>query len=237
MSLGLCSLVYGDNHLLEFNQLIKTINHIPIYVYTDLDSSKFDKTLNIKYGDLPFNFNLKRFAIEFGLQNHNTIICLDTDINLNYDLKSLPTISDGIYVNWLGGVQMYSGIKISINKFINKESGIDELTNYASSLIECGATKTNITFFDEFAFIVNISDTTIKNKFITEWDSIVNNTIYSQPKDRHGENLNGALESLIISLAAHKCGLPIISINQKTDLFFKSIIHYNSNINTHKQII
>lgn len=237
MSLGICSLVYGNDHLLEFNKLVQTINDIPIYVYTDLDILKLNSRLNTTHSTIPFNYNLKRFAIQSGLEVHNTILCLDTDITLNYNLNLLPPLSDGIYTNWCGNIQMYNDIKLSINKFINKESGIGELTNYASSLIECGANKKNIIFFDEFAFIVKISDTDIKTKFIKEWNDIANTTLCSQPTDRHGENLNGALESLIISLAAHKCGLSIFSNKLETELLFKSTIHHNSNTNILKQLI
>jgi hypothetical protein len=231
-NLAICSLVYGNEHLFEFNRLIKSIKNVPIYAYTNLYDISINSKVNLIFGDLPFNFNLKRFAIKKAFKKYDTILCMDTDIVSKYNFDTEFDLEDGIYTFWKGDVQMYKNTKLSINKFINKTSEIEELNSYADGLIKCGATIDNIKFFDEWAFIIKIKNEDIRNQFIDKWDDINSKTLEMQPKDRHVGELNGALESLIISLAASKCNLKIYSNNIQTIPLFESLTHYNSiNIN------
>jgi hypothetical protein len=230
MKVGICSLVFGQQHSIEFYNMIKNINNNPIYAFTNNPKLEKKDNLHITYSDSNFNFNLKRFAIGEALNKHDTIVCLDTDICFTYDFEfdNIDNIEDGLYVSWKGLVQKYKGNKLSINQIINKKSGISEIDTYGDALIECGATSDNISFFDEFAFILKLSNNRTKNRFLNMWNKIYTQTESKQPTDRHDEQLSGALESLIISLVCSNCNIPIISNHPTTNILFDSIIHYDS---------
>jgi hypothetical protein len=226
--IGVCFLAFGEEHINEFNNISSQIHDVNIYVCTD-NSSAITTAVSIIEEKKVFNFNLKYKAIEQAFKYHNTLIVLDTDVKLNpvLNLDNLDNLDDGLYTIWAGISQKYRGEKISTYQLLSNTSQFDELNDYGNSLKQFGADINNIYFFDEYFFVLKISDDDTKTKFIQTWKEIYETTIISQPKDRHEFKLNGAIESLIISLACHKCGIPILSkIQLKT--FFNSITHYGS---------
>lgn len=228
-NIGLCFLAYGEEHINEFNIISSQLNNELIYVCTN-QADLITSTPTIIINETKtFNFNLKYRAIEEAFKYHNTIVALDTDIKLNPILNTtiLNNLDDGLYTIWKGVSQKYKNEKISTYQLLSNTSQFKELNVYGSSLKPFGADVNNIYFFDEYLFVLKISNEDMKNKFIQTWKQIYQKTILSQPKDRHEFKLNGAIESLILSLVCHKCGIPIES---KTELktFFNSITHYGS---------
>jgi hypothetical protein len=224
MSIGICLIAFGEEHVNECKSIINKFDS-NLYILTDDETFITD---NVMVDKTTFNFNKKRIPIFEAFKKHNITICFDTDIdlktNINPDL--FENIEDGLYVKWLGNVQFIRGQKISINQILKGNSPFDDLNQYGESLVRCGANESNVCFFDEYVFVLKISNEETKKEFITNWESIYNSTLYSQPKDRHGYNLNGSLESLIISLA---CNLSKIKLYfNELQPFFNSVVHYDS---------
>lgn len=230
MSVAISVLAYGLEHIIELNDLITRIQKNTIFIYTDTKNLDYPNNVVVIKGEEPFNYNLKRKAIEAAFLENNTIVMMDTDIILNYEYEfdSLDLIEDGLYVNWYGAVQNYKGKKISITQVLNGKSGINEIDMYGESLVNCGATIDNITFFDEFIFVLKISDKVKKTQFLNTWQKLDNQTRLSQPKDRHKNELNGALESLIISLSCNIIGIEIFNNSNEVKRLFEAIAHYGS---------
>lgn len=224
MSVGVCSIAFGKEHVDECEKLIKKVNS-DFYVLTDDENFKIN---NVILDSSEFNFNKKRIPILEAFKKHDTVICFDTDIDLktNIDHDLFENIEDGLYVKWLGSLQFIRGHKISINQILKSSTPFDDLNRYGVALTECGANESNICFFDEYVFILKIRDENKRKEFITNWESINNRTIDRQPKDRHGKNLNGAVESLIISLACNLTGISLYSTELQP--FFNAIVHYDS---------
>ena len=87
MNFALCFLAYGEEHINEFNVIsTKILNRtptLPIFVLTD-DKSKIDNvSIKIIETQEEFNFNLKRYVVAEAFKEYDTIILLDTDINLD----------------------------------------------------------------------------------------------------------------------------------------------------------
>ena len=224
MSVGVCSIAFGKEHIEECKKLIPKVNS-DFYVLTDDDTFMIENTIVDK---TEFNFNKKRIPILEAFKKHDTVICFDTDIDLktNIDHNQFENIEDGLYVKWFGGLQFIRGNRISINQILKSSTPFDDLNQYGFALTECGATESNVGFFDEYVFVLKIRDENKRKEFISNWESINNKTLNRQPKDRHGKNLNGAVESLIISLACNLTGISLYFTELQP--FFNAIVHYDS---------
>lgn len=100
MSIGVCSIAFGKEHVDECKNLIKQIN-LNFYVLTDDDTLIAN---NVIIDKTTFNFNKKRIPISEAFKKHNIVICLDTDVNLKIDIDEnlFNDIDDGLYVNGWG---------------------------------------------------------------------------------------------------------------------------------------
>lgn len=224
MSVGVCAIAFGKEHVDECKKLISKIDS-DFYVLTDDDTFVRD---NVTIDNTTFNFNKKRIPISESFNKHNTSICFDTDIDLKTNINDFDfeNIEDGLHVKWSGSLQFIRGQKISVNQILKGSTSFDDLNQYGKSLIECGANESNICFFDEYVFVLKIRNEDKRKEFISNWESINNHTINHQPKDRHGKNLNGAVESLIISLACNLTGINVYFNELRP--FFNAIVHYDS---------
>lgn len=79
---GLCFLAYGDEHITEFNNLENNLNNYPTFVLTNNRSLISSTTSNIIETTEEFNFNLKRYAVNSAFQKYDTIVLLDTDVDI-----------------------------------------------------------------------------------------------------------------------------------------------------------
>jgi hypothetical protein len=224
MSIGICSIAFGKEHVDECKNLIKQVSS-DFYVLTDDDTLIAD---NVIVDKTTFNFNKKRIPISEAFKKHDIVICLDTDVNFKVNINEdlFNDIEDGLYVKWMGGIELIKEHKLSITQILKSKTPFEDINEYGKSLIQCGANESNICFFDEYMFVLKISNQDTKDRFITNWESIYNKTIDSQPKDRHGDNLNGAIESLIISLACYLSEIKLY-FNELHPLF-NGVIHYSS---------
>jgi hypothetical protein len=230
MSVAVSILAFGSEHVNEFNTLSKQIRNNQIYVYTDSDEIELNDNIIKIYNKEDFNFNLKRIPIYNAFLDNDVVVMMDTDISLNhdFDFTYLNNIEDGLYVSWCGTVQNYKEKKISINQLLNAKTGIEEVDVYGESLVKCGANINNIMFFDEFIFVIKLSDKEKKDSFIKTWERINYETINHQPKDRHNQILKGALESLIISLSCNLNGIKIFNNKNVVTRLFETITHFGS---------
>lgn len=234
MNCAITVLAKGDEHISEFNRTFSDSFEYNLFVVTDhLEKIVNSNAIKIFDGD-EFNFNQKLIPIDKAFQNHDVVISLDTDIlfRQNLDFTQLELLEDGLYVNWAGNVQKYKNSKVSINQILTGNSSFTELNDYGQVLIECGANLNNISFFDEFIFMVKLTNPNDKSNFIHNWRNAYQKTIKKQPKDRHYGLLNGAVESLIITLSCYQSNIKIFENNQVFKNIYHSIVHYGSeNIN------
>ena len=215
---ALCFLAYGDEHIKEFNKVCNNIlvSHplSNIFVLTN-DKSKIDNhSINIFEKQEDFNFNLKRYIIAEAFETYDTIIMLDTDIDIkSFEQMNLSINSDGMYVNWISSKLIHKGklLNIGNDEYCN---ALRKLNNYAYP----------IQFIPEFCVFFKISEIKTRKEFIERWDYIHNSINEFEPTDRH-LNLNGAVEGCIMHSACIDIGLPIIV---STELF-ESVRHYASN--------
>lgn len=222
---ALCFLAYGDEHIKEFNEtcnkILSTHPFSNIFVLTDDKSKIQNDSINIFEKKGYFNFNFKRYIIAEAFELYNTIIMLDTDI----DIKSFEQInehinSDGMYVNWIASRLKHKG------KLLN--TGNDE---YCNRLRKLNNYKYPVQFIPEFCVFLKITDIKIRKEFIERWDYIHNSVCDVEPTDRH-LNLNGAVEGCIMYSACKDLELPIF-VSTK---LFESINHYAS-IKSKKNLI
>lgn len=231
-------LAYGEEHLKEFFNLQPKLTNCRVYVYTDSPNLKNQENLTVIRSDEDFNFNLKRKCLEAAFQENEIVIMMDTDLSLENEINvdNFIDIPDGLYVNWLGCVQNYKNEKTSINQILTGKSKIAELNNYGIALSECGATINNLNFFDEYLFLLKITDRKTRDDFFNNWEYIDNKTRNSQPKDRHKNELSGALESLIISLSCSKSGIQIYDKSVSVKKIF-DLIHHLGSVDITKKLI
>jgi hypothetical protein len=215
---ALCFLAYGDEHIKEFNKICNKIlvSHplSNIFVLTD-DESKIDNhSINIFEKQEDFNFNLKRYIIAEAFKTYDTIIMLDTDIDIkSFEQMPLSINSDGMYVNWLTPKLRHKGklLNIGNDEYCNE---LKKLNNYTYP----------IQFIPEFCVFLKISEIKTRKEFVERWGYIHNSINKFEPTDRH-LNLNGAVEGCIMYSACMDLGLNVIV----TPELFESVRHYASN--------
>jgi len=214
---ALCFLAYGDEHIQEFNEtcnkILLTHPLSNIFVLTDDKSKIHNNSINIFEKKEDFNFNFKRYIIAEAFVIYDTIIMLDTDI----DIKSFEQInahinSDGMYVNWIASRLIHKGKLLNI--------GNDE---YCNRLRKLNNYKYPVQFIPEFCVFLKITDIKTRKEFIEQWGYIHNSVSDVEPTDRH-LNLNGAVEGCIMYSACKDLGLPIF-VSTK---LFESVKHYAS---------
>jgi hypothetical protein len=217
---ALCFLAYGDEHINEFNKICNKISSIyppsNIFVLTDDKYKIHNNLIKIFEKKEDFNFNLKRCIIAEAFKTYDTIVMLDTDIDIDiklFEYMKSYIKSDGMYVKSMTLRVMHKG------KFLNR--GKDE---YCNKLRKLNNYKYPPLFVPEYCVFFKISDIQIRKEFVERWDYIHNSICEFEPTDRH-LNLNGAVEGFIMYSACKDVGLPI---NNTTPKLFEPIKHYAS---------
>lgn len=221
MKVALCFLAYGDEHINEFNELLKQILDYPIFVLTD-NASKIipHSNITIKETFEPFNFNLKRFAINDAFEYYDTILLLDTDVDIG-DIDFVNDIkTDGMYVEWIDPLLTHKGIRLNSK---NNE--------YCIELNKLNKNKLPIQFIPEYCVCIKISNINKRIKFIERWSELHNSIKKFEPTDGH-YNLNGAIEGCIMYLACMDLDIPIIPYGKKMN-----ITHYTSHSKFDKKLV
>lgn len=214
---ALCFLAFGDEHIQEFNEVCnKILIRHPlsnIFVLTDDKSKIHNNSINIFEKKEDFNFNFKRYIIAEAFKMYDTIIILDTDIDIkSFEHMNLHINSDGMYVNWIASRLIHKGKLLNI--------GHDE---YCNELRKLNNHKYPVQFIPEFCVFLKISDIKTRKEFVERWSYIHNSVSEFEPTDRH-LNLNGAVEGCIMYSTCIDLGLPII-VSAK---LFESVKHYAS---------
>ncbi len=216
MNFALCFLAYGDEHIQEFNNLcynlLRLDDTLNIFVLTD-DKSKIDNLpVTVLETREEFNFNLKRYVIEEAFKHYETVILLDTDI----DVKSFQFMSkinaDGMYVKWVDPKLTHKGIRLDTKN-----------NDYLIELNKLNKHIIPIQFIPEYCVVIKISDIQKRVNFIKQWSNIHKLVKQFEPTDRH-YNLRGAIEGCIMYLSCLNVNIPIIS----DEVLFDSITHYAS---------
>ena len=220
--IALCFLVYGDEHIKEFNELIKSLPNSNIFVITNDKSKIEDLSINIIETQEEFNFNLKRYVIKEAFKQYDTIVLLDTDIkiNSNFFSKINNLNSDGMWVKWIDPKLTHKGTRLDIRN-----------NQYCIELNKLNTSNLQLQFIPEFCVIIKIKDINKRIQFTNLWNDIHFKIKKYEPTDRH-HNLKGAIEGCIMYLSCLNLG-----INIKTDnSIFDLVTHYAST-QFHKTII
>ena len=198
-------LVYGDEHIDEFNKLFKRITdlnlNIEVLVGAD-DPNKIIGGHHIIHIEEDFNYNLKRFVIKEGLKDNDVVLYLDTDITLrdNIDFTILETLPKGIHPFELGYPNEY------LSEYFNELKQI--YPNLSNSISEHG-------------FVIVKDDTT--NMFIDTWE-LMDNRTKSVQYEHYG--IKGAQEGLLMWISANIANTTIHNPNGLIQRLSKDIIHF-----------
>jgi len=217
---ALCFLAYGNEHITEFNNLQNYLLSYPTYVLTDNKNLISSNTPYIIETEEEFNFNLKRYSVQEAFQKYDTIILLDTDV----DIRTFDFIdeikTDGMYVEWIDPKLTHKGIRLDSKN--NK---------YLIELSKLNKHNLPIQFIPEYCIIIKISDVDKRKQFVERWSEIHNMVKDVEPTDRHYD-LNGAIEGCIMYLTCMDLNIPIIPIGNKL-----KITHYASNSKFDKKLV
>ena len=220
MDFALCFLAYGNEHITEFNNLQNYLLSYPTYVLTDNKNLISSNTPYIIETEEEFNFNLKRYSVQEAFQKYDTIILLDTDV----DIRTFDFIdeikTDGMYVEWIDPKLTHKGIRLDSKN--NK---------YLIELSKLNKHNLPIQFIPEYCIIIKISDVDKRKQFVERWSEIHNMVKDVEPTDRHYD-LNGAIEGCIMYLTCMDLNIPIIPIGNKL-----KITHYASNSKFDKKLV
>lgn len=220
INFALCFLAYGVEHITELNELGDTLSDYPTFVLTDAKTKIKNKSVNVIETTEDFNFNLKRYSVKEAFKNYDTIVLLDTDVNIE-SLSFVSEISsDGMYVEWVDPKLTHKGFRMDSK---NNE--------YLIELSKLNNHKLPIQFIPEFCVVIKISDTDKRMQFVERWGEIHNSIKQFEPTDRH-YNLNGAVEGCIMYLTCMDLDIPIIPYLDKLQ-----VTHYTSYSKTNKQLV
>jgi hypothetical protein len=216
INFALCFLAYGDEHINEFNEvcskILQTHPLSNIFVLTNDESKIHNHSINIIKTQEAFNFNLKRYVIAEAFKLYDTIIMMDTDV----DIKSFKYISDinsdGMYVKWITPKLTHKGNQLNMYNNV-----------YCVELSKLNMHKVPIQFIPEFCIYLKITNIEKRKQFIERWSNIHNSIQQFEPTDRHAD-LNGAIEGCIMYLTSMDIGLPITTSTK----LFESLTHYTS---------
>lgn len=198
-------LVYGDEHINEFNRLFKRITYlnpnIKVLVGTD-DPNKIIGVHDIIHIEEEFNYNLKRLVIKEGLKDNDVVLYLDTDIIIrdNIDFTILETLPKGIHPFELGYANVY------LSEYFNELKQI--YPNLSNSISEHG-------------FVI-VKDATT-NTFIDTWE-LMDNRTKSVQYEHYG--MKGAQEGLLMWISANISNTTIHDPNDLIHRLSKDIIHF-----------
>ncbi len=217
---GLCFLAYGDEHITEFNNLKNNLKNYPTFVLTNNRSLISSTTSNIIETTEEFNFNLKRYAVNAAFQKYDTIVLLDTDIDIQ-TFEFIDEIElDGMYVEWIDPKLTHKGIRLDTKN-----------NNYLIELGKLNKHNLPIQFIPEYCIIIKISDKDKRKQFVERWSEIHKIVKDVEPTDRH-YNLNGAIEGCIMYLTCMDLNIPIIPFGNKL-----KVTHYSSNSKFDKKLV
>jgi hypothetical protein len=216
INFALCFLAYGDEHITELN----TLSNYPTFVLTDDKTKIKNKSINVIETTEDFNFNLKRYSVKEAFRNYNTIVMLDTDVNIQSLSFVSEITSDGMYVEWVDPKLTHKGFRMD-----NKNN------EYLIELSKLNNHKLPIQFIPEFCVVIKISDIDKRMQFVERWGEIHDSIKQFEPTDRH-YNLNGAVEGCIMYLTCMDLNIPIIAYSDKLQ-----ITHYTSYSKINKQLV
>lgn len=217
---SLCFLAYGDEHITEFNNLKNHLDDYPIFVLTDNSNLISSNIPNIIQTTEEFNFNLKRYVVDSAFQKYDTVVLLDTDIDIQ-TFEFIDEIkTDGMYVEWIDPKLTHKGIRLDSKN--NK---------YLVELGKLNSHNLPIQFIPEYCVIIKISDINKRKQFVERWGEIHNMVKDVEPTDRH-YNLNGAIEGCIMYLTCMDLNIPIIPIGNKL-----KVTHYTSHSKFDKTLV
>jgi lipopolysaccharide biosynthesis glycosyltransferase len=220
INFALCFLAYGDEHITELNSIGNTLSNYPTFVLTDDKTKIKNKSINVIETTEDFNFNLKRYSVKEAFRNYDTIVMLDTDVNIQSLSFVSEITSDGMYVEWVDPKLTHKGFRMDSK---NNE--------YLIELSKLNNHKLPIQFIPEFCVVIKISDIDKRIQFVERWGEVHNSVKQFEPTDRH-YNLNGAIEGCIMYLTCMDLDIPIIPYSDKLQ-----IIHYTSYSKIDKKII
>ena len=220
INFALCFLAYGDEHITELNSLGNTLSNYPTFVLTDDKTKIKNESINVIETTEDFNFNLKRYSVKEAFRNYDTIVMLDTDVNIQSLSFVSELTSDGMYVEWVDPKLTHKGFRMDSK---NNE--------YLIELSKLNNHKLPIQFIPEFCVVIKISDIDKRIQFVERWGEVHNSVKQFEPTDRH-YNLNGAVEGCIMYLTCMDLDIPIIPYSDKLQ-----ITHYASYSKTNKQLV
>lgn len=224
--IGICLLAYGDEHIKECIFLINNMmfyKEIIFFVGTNsIDDFKDISNVNVIKIDEPFNYNLKRKAVEVAFKECDIVVIMDTDIiehvlyhgdtTTNKSIfNSLNDIDDGMYCDIIDG--------FNLNLFHHYQKKVYDLTDGYDGLLH----------LFEHIIILKTSNEKIKNDFLKYWEFFYNESLEEQPLSLESRQ-KGAMEGLLIHGCAYKAGLKFIRIFNTpiTDYFFNRFYHYHA---------
>lgn len=212
-----CFLAYGEEHINEFNivakSLLKLNSEYKIIVGTDCPERLTEgiyKTVKIKES---FNYNLKRVVIEEALKEFDMLMFLDTDIFLRtgIDFSILNKISDGMYVAEV----------VDLDKLRDIYGSLDYMKEYLDKLRSIYSEE--LFLIHEGYFVLKLKNKEQKENFVSYWKKIDTQT---RPYQRLAYDLPGAMEGIIMWIAAQKSGIRVRLPGTKVRRVFERISHF-----------
>ena len=212
-----CFLAYGDEHINEFNivakSLLKLNSEYRIVVGTDCPDKLLEGIYKVVKIDEPFNYNLKRIVIEEALKEFNMLLFLDTDIFIRtgIDFSILDKISDGLYVAEV----------VNLDKLRDVYGSLDYMKEYLDKLRLIYLEE--LFLVHEGYFVLKLKNKEQKENFIKYWKEIDNQT---RPYQKLAYDLPGAMEGIIMWIAAQKSGIRVRLPGPKVRRVFERISHF-----------
>ncbi len=212
-----CFLAYGDEHINEFNIVAKSLLNLnseyKIIVGTDCPDRLIEGIYKVVKIEEPFNYNLKRVVIEKALKEFDMLMFLDTDIFLRtgIDFSILDKVSDGMYVAEV----------VTLDKLKDVYGSLDYMKEYLDELRSIYSEE--LFLVHEGYFVLKLKSKEQKENFINYWEKVDTQT---RPYQRLAYDLPGAMEGIIIWIAAQKSSIRVRLPGAKVRRVFERISHF-----------
>lgn len=212
-----CFLAYGKEHIKEFNTAAKELLTLKpeckVIVGTDSPNEitvNTYKTIKIKE---EFNYNLKRVVIEEALKEFDMLMFLDTDVFIRngIDFSILDKVSDGLYVAEV----------VDLDKLRDIYGSLDYMKEYLNELRLIYSEE--LFLVHEGYFVLKLKSREQKDSFVSRWKEIDNQT---RPYQKLAYDLPGAMEGIIMWIAAQKSSIRVRLPGTKVRKVFERISHF-----------